>query len=140
MKIAIVVATFNSNITMQLCENAKKELILKGVKEENIHIKKVPGAVELAYGASQLEKKGIYNSIICIGVVIKGETDHYEYVCQMASIGHMQLSLSSSIPIIFGLLTTQNMKLALDRVDGTHSNKGAEWANAALQMCEEFGA
>lgn len=138
MKIAIVVASFNSNITTPLCENTKKRLIELGVKESEIHVIHVPGAVELPFGAAQLEKKKIYNAIICIGVVIKGETDHYEYVCEMVSNGHMQLTLSCSTPIIFGVLTTQNMQLAQNRVDGTHSNKGQEWADAAIQMCELF--
>ncbi len=136
MKIAIVVSQFNEFITEKLRENTVKQLVKRGLSENDLSIYHVPGAVELPYAANQLAKKQNFSAIICIGAVIHGETDHYDYVCQMVSFGCMKVALRHDIPVIFGVLTTQNVALAQARVDGTHSDKGQEWADATLDMLE----
>lgn len=136
MKIAIIVSRFNDFITEKLRENAVKQLIKRGVPEKDIAVYHVPGAVELPFAAKQLAKKGGFSAIICLGAVIHGETDHYDYVCQMVSYGCMKVGLKHDLPVIFGVLTTQNAALAEARVDGRHSDKGQEFADAALEMLE----
>jgi 6,7-dimethyl-8-ribityllumazine synthase len=136
MKIAIIVSQFNDFITEKLRENTIAQLVKRGVSENNISTHRVPGAVELPFAANQIAKKCDYSAIICIGAIIYGETDHYDYVCQMVSQGCMKVALRHDIPVIFGVLTTQTLALAQARVDGTHSNKGQEFADAALEMLE----
>jgi 6,7-dimethyl-8-ribityllumazine synthase len=136
MKIAIIVAQFNDFITEKLRENTVKQLVKRNIPERAISTYRVPGAVELPFAASQLAKKKDYAAIICIGAIIYGETDHYDYVCQMVSQGCMKVALRHDIPVIFGVLTTQTVDLAQARTDGTHSDKGQEFADAALEMLE----
>lgn len=136
MKIALVVSQFNDFITEKLRENTLKQLVKRGISESDISVYRVPGAVELPFAANQIAKKRDFSAIICIGAIIYGETDHYDYVCQMVSHGCMKVALRHDIPVIFGVLTTQNVELAVARTDGTHSDKGQEWADAALQMLE----
>ena len=134
-KIHIVVSQWNNTITTALSEGAQATLKRHGVKEENIRIWKVPGSFELIYGA---KKAQTFNpdAVIAIGSVIKGETQHFEYVCQAVSQGIKDLNIQEEVPVIFCVLTDDTLQQAKDRSGGVHGNKGTEAAVAALQMCE----
>ena len=132
-KIGIVVSEWNKDITSNLLNGAQEKLIEFGIKNENINISWVPGSFELVYGCKELSKQNL-DAIIAIGCVIKGETDHYDFICNAVSNGIMQLNISCSIPVIFCVLTDHNKNQSLDRSGGKLGNKGAEAAIAALKM------
>jgi 6,7-dimethyl-8-ribityllumazine synthase len=132
-KIGIVVSEWNKDITSNLLNGAQEKLIEFGIKNENIKISWVPGSFELVYGCKELSKQNL-DAIIAIGCVIKGETDHYDFICNAVSNGIMQLNISYSIPVIFCVLTDHNKNQSLDRSGGKFGNKGAEAAIAALKM------
>ena len=132
-KIGIVVSEWNKDITSNLLIGAQEKLIEFGIKNENIKISWVPGSFELVYGCKELSKQNL-DAIIAIGCVIKGETDHYDFICNTVSNGIMQLNISYSIPVIFCVLTDHNKNQSLDRSGGKFGNKGAEAAIAALKM------
>ena len=132
--IAIIVGVFNHEITLSLKEGAVAQLLKRGINKKDILIYEVPGAVEIPLVAKRLAMAGTVESIIALGSVIRGDTSHYELVCTMASQGCMQVSLDYTIPVIFGVLTTENEVQAWDRLGGKHGHKGIEVANAALSM------
>ena len=132
-KIGIVVSEWNKDITSNLLNGAQEKLIEFGIKNENIKISWVPGSFELVYGCKELSKQNL-DAIIAIGCVIKGETDHYDFICNAVSNGIMQLNISCPIPVIFCVLTDHNKNQSLDRSGGKFGNKGAEAAIAALKM------
>ena len=134
LKIGIVVAEWNSKITFLLRDDAVKTLKESGVKEKDIKIEHVPGSIELTYGARILAEYGEFDAIMVFGCVIKGETPHFDYVCQSVSYGITELNLSYDIPFIFGVLTVNNLQQAIDRAGGKYGNKGGECAMAALKM------
>lgn len=131
---AIIVSEFNENITNKLLDGAKNRLIERGVSELEIHVHKVPGAVEIPLIAQLLAKKKFYSAIICLGAVIRGDTDHYDYVCDQVSRGCQKVMLDHNVPVIFGVLTTNTEEQALDRVGGKEGHKGIYSADAALHM------
>ena len=133
LKIGIVVSEWNSDITNNLLSGTVKELIRNGLTEKNISVNWVPGSFELIYGCRQLLKKN-FNAIIAIGCVIKGDTDHYEYICSSVSNGVMQLNIESDTPVIFCVLTDHNKVQSSERSGGKYSNKGTEAAIAAIKM------
>ena len=133
LKIGIVVSEWNSDITNNLLSGAVKELIGNGITKKNIIVNWVPGSFELIYGCKQLLKKN-FNAIIAIGCVIKGDTDHYEYICSSVSNGIMQLNIESDIPVIFCVLTDHNKVQSSERSGGKYGNKGTEAAIAAIKM------
>lgn len=130
----IVVSEFNREITEKLLEGALARLHEKHIPSAHIHVVKVPGAVEIPLAAKLLAKTQRYAAILCLGCVIRGETSHYDYVCQQVSFGCQQVALELEIPIIFGVLTTENEAQALARVGGEHGHKGIECADAMLFM------
>ena len=132
-KIGIVVSEWNKDITKNLLSGAINTLIEQGIQKENIIIQWVPGSFELIYGSKVLSKKK-FDAIIAIGCVIKGETDHYDFICSSVSKGIMELNLISSIPIIFCVLTDHNKTQSIDRSGGKYGNKGSESAIAAIKM------
>jgi 6,7-dimethyl-8-ribityllumazine synthase len=135
-KIAIVQATWNSDITGMLAESCEKRL-----KQDGVEVRKylVPGAVELAVMAKNIiEKTPEVKAVICIGAVIKGETDHYEHVASQAAYGIQSVSITTGTPVIFGVLTTQTKEQALARANGTHSYSGVEWAETAMVMIKNI--
>jgi 6,7-dimethyl-8-ribityllumazine synthase len=134
MNIGIVVAEWNEHITHALYEGAFETLTKHGVKEENIHSIQVPGAFELPIGARMLLSAKALDAVICIGCVIKGETQHDEYINNAVALGITNLSLSMNKPVIFGVLTPNTEAQALDRAGGKHGNKGVEAAVTALRM------
>ena len=133
-RIAIVVAEWNPEITNALLQGAHDTLLEHGVKEENIRIMPVPGSYELTTGADIALSRPDCDAAICLGCVIQGETRHFDFICQAVSQGLTNLSLKRERPVVFGLLTTNDMQQALDRAGGRHGNKGVEAAVTALKM------
>ncbi len=134
MKFGIVVSEWNGEITNALYQGAYKTLIKNGAKEKNIIVKTVPGSFELTSGAKFLAEYGKYDAVICIGCVIKGETPHFNYICNSVATGITELNLKYSVPFIFGVLTTDNIRQAEERAGGRYGNKGDEAAVAAIKM------
>ncbi|MCC8038863.1 MAG: 6,7-dimethyl-8-ribityllumazine synthase [Bacteroidales bacterium] len=133
-RIAIIDTLWNREIVAALTQGAVDTLLAHEVKQENIHIVSVPGAVELTYAAARLMATGKYDAIILNGCVVRGGTPHFDYVCQSVTQGMTQLNLLGEIPVIFGVLTVDNEQQALDRAGGCLGNKGSECAEAALHM------
>ena len=133
LKIGIVIARFNEFITKQLLEGALETLTNSGVKESDITVTWVPGALELPVVAKNLADNTDVNSVICLGAVIKGETDHYDMVAGNAASGILTTSLSTSKPIIFGVLTTDTLEQAINRSGGKSGNAGRHAAEAAIE-------
>lgn len=130
----IVVARFNDFVTSKLLEGALKGLQQYEVAEDSISVAWVPGAFELPFVAKQMAASKKYHAVICLGALIRGETAHFDYIAQAASIGMEQASRETGVPVIFGLLTCDNMEQAMDRVGGKTGHKGEEAAFAALEM------
>lgn len=130
----IVVSEWNAEITNALLKGALDTLVSAGAKEENIIIKTVPGTYELAYGAKHVIEIHNTHAVICLGCVIQGETRHFDFICDATAHGIMQVSLDKGQPVIFGVLTTDNMEQAKDRSGGKHGNKGVEAAVTALKL------
>ncbi len=133
-KIGIVVSEWNEKITLNLLEGAKQALTDNGVKKENIDIRFVPGAFELPLGAQFMCEAGNVDGIIAIGVVIQGETKHFDFVCDGATQGIKDVNLKYNTPVAFCLLTDNNIQQSIDRSGGKHGNKGIECAIACLKM------
>lgn len=133
-KFAIVVARFNDFITERLLNGAKDGLLRHQTSEENIDILWVPGAFELPLTALKLAKTGKYQAVICLGAVIRGETTHYDYVCNEAAKGIAAAGLQTGVPVIFGVVTTENTEQAISRAGGKSGNKGWDSAMTALEM------
>ncbi|EFA96719.1 6,7-dimethyl-8-ribityllumazine synthase [Hoylesella timonensis] len=136
MCIGIVVSEWNSEITGALLDGAVSTLEKHGALPENIHVKTVPGSYELVYGAHQMVLNGGYDAVIILGCVIRGETPHFDYICQGVTNGIATLNSKSEIPIIFGLLTTNDLQQAKDRSGGKLGNKGDECAVVAIKMAK----
>lgn len=136
MCFGIVVAEWNSEITGALLEGAVSTLKKHGALPENIHVKTVPGSFELIYGAHQMTLNGSFDAIIILGSVIRGETPHFDYICQGVTAGIASLNATSEIPIIYGLLTTEDFQQAKDRSGGRLGNKGDECAIDAIKMAK----
>ncbi len=136
MCIGIVVSEWNSEITGTLLDGAVSTLEKHGALPENIHVKTVPGSYELVYGAHQMVLNGGYDAVIILGCVIRGETPHFDYICQGVTNGIATLNSKSEIPIIFGLLTTNDLQQAKDRSGGKLGNKGDECAVVAIKMAK----
>ena len=133
-RIAVVVSRFNETITDPLLAGCLARLAEQGLSEAQITVAKVPGAIELPLMAKHYARSGRYGAIICLGAVIRGETTHYDVVCQQASQGCQTVSLQYHVPVIFGVLTTETVAQAHARVGGAHGHKGRYAADAALEM------
>ena len=133
-KIALIAARFNQFIVQKLVDGAREGLLSHGMKEESIDLIWVPGSFEIPAVAKRLAESKKYAAVICLGAVIKGETDHYEYVAGNAASGVAQVALSAGVPVIFGILTCQTVEQAMDRAGGKAGNKGFDAALAALEM------
>ena len=129
----IVVSEWNTQITNALLEGCLEALGKSGAKQNNIIIEYVPGTYELAFGAQKLFKKHKPHAVVCLGCVIQGETKHFDFICQAAANGIMQVSLNQNVPVIFGVLTTNNLEQAQERAGGKHGNKGFEAGITALK-------
>lgn len=132
--IAIVVGRYHQHVTQKLLDGAVERLHELGFHSDQITTVWVPGAVEIPFTAQRLARTEKYAAIICLGAVIFGETKHFDYVCQQVSDGCMQVSLSNDIPVIFGVLTTDNVDQALARAGGNKGNMGRYSAESAFEL------
>ena len=134
IKIGIVASRFNDFITSKLLSGAVDGLLRHDVAEEDIHVAWVPGAFEIPLIASKMAKSGKYDAVICLGAVIRGSTSHYDYVCNEVSKGIAAVSLDSGIPVMFGILTTENIEQAIECAGTKAGNKGYDCALGAIEM------
>jgi 6,7-dimethyl-8-ribityllumazine synthase len=134
MKVGIVAARFNEFITSKLVGGAMDGLTRHGVPEENVALAWVPGAFEIPLIASKMAQSGKYDAVICLGAVIRGSTSHYDYVCSEVSKGIATVSLQSQVPVLFGVLTTDNIEQAIERSGSKAGNKGYDCALSAVEM------
>lgn len=134
VKIGIVAARFNEFITSKLFSGAQDALVRHDVKDDNIDVAWVPGAFEIPLIADKMAKSGKYDAVICLGAVIRGNTSHYDYVCSEVSKGIAHVSLESGIPVMFGVVTTENIEQAIERAGTKAGNKGFDVAVGAIEM------
>ncbi|MBR9936578.1 6,7-dimethyl-8-ribityllumazine synthase [Oscillospiraceae bacterium Marseille-Q3528] len=134
MKMGIVAARFNEFIVSKLVSGAEDALVRHGVDTDDVDIAWVPGAFEIPLIAQKMAKSGKYDAVICLGAVIKGSTSHYDYVCAEVSKGVAQAGLNTGVPVIFGVLTTDNIEQAIERAGTKAGNKGYDVACTAIEM------
>ena len=134
MKVAIVASRFNEIIVNKLLGGAVDGLVRHGVEEENITAAWVPGAFEIPVVAQKLAQSKKYDAVICVGAVIRGDTTHYDYVCNEVSKGVAQVGLSTGVPVLFGIITTENIEQAIARAGRKAGNKGYDCALSAIEM------
>lgn len=134
IKIGIVVARFNEFITSKLLDGALDGLKRHDVMEDDISVAWVPGAFEIPIIASKMANSRKYDAVICLGAVIRGSTSHYDYVCSEVSKGIASVSLSSDIPVMFGVLTTEDIEQAIERAGTKTGNKGFDCAVSTIEM------
>ena len=134
LKIGIVGARFNEFIVSKLISGARDGLVRHGVNDDDITLAWVPGAFEIPLVAKKMALSGKYDAVICLGAVIRGATSHYDYVCSEVSKGIANVSLSSDIPVMFGVLTTDNIEQAIERAGTKAGNKGYDCALSAIEM------
>ena len=134
IRVGIIATRFNEFITSKLLGGAMDGLLRHDIKEENIDVAWVPGAFEIPLIASKMAKSGKYDAVICLGAVIRGATSHYDYVCAEVSTGIATVALQSEIPVMFGVLTTDNIEQAIERAGTKAGNKGYECALGAIEM------
>lgn len=134
MKVGIVAARFNEFIVSKLVVGAEDALLRHDVKEEDIDLAWVPGAFEIPLIASKMAKSGKYDAVIALGAVIRGSTTHYDYVCSEVSKGIANVSLNSDVPVMFGVITTENIEQAIERAGTKAGNKGYDCAMGAIEM------
>ena len=134
MKVGIVAARFNEFIVSKLVADAQDALVRHDVKEDDIDLAWVPGAFEIPLIASKMAKSGKYDAVIALGAVIRGSTTHYDYVCSEVSKGIANVSLNSDIPVMFGVITTENIEQAIERAGTKAGNKGYDCALGAIEM------
>ena len=136
LKVGIVAARFNEFIVSKLVAGAQDALVRHDVKEEDIDLAWVPGAFEIPLIASKMAKSGKYDAVIALGAVIRGSTTHYDYVCSEVSKGIANVSLNSDIPVMFGVITTENIEQAIERAGTKAGNKGYDCALSAIEMVQ----
>ena len=134
IRVGIVTARFNEFITSKLLSGAIDCLKRENVKEDQIEVAWVPGAFEIPLIASKMAHSKKYDAVICLGAVIRGSTSHYDYVCSEVSKGVAQAGISSGLPVMFGVLTTDNIEQAIERAGSKAGNKGFECAQGAIEM------
>ncbi|MFN0096826.1 MAG: 6,7-dimethyl-8-ribityllumazine synthase [Dehalococcoidia bacterium] len=134
LRVAVIVARWNSFVTAKLLEGARSTLRECGVTEGDLTVAWVPGSFEVPLAAKWAAESGKFDAVICIGCVIRGETAHFEYVAGGAATGIGSVSLATGVPIVFGVLTTENVDQALARTGGTEGHKGEEAARTAIEM------
>lgn len=139
MKVGIVASRFNEIIVNKLLGGAVDGLVRHGVEEDNITAAWVPGAFEIPVAAQQMAKSGKYDAVICVGAVIRGDTTHYDYVCSEVSKGIAQVSLGTGVPVMFGVITTENIEQAISRAGSKSGNKGYDCALSAIEMVNLMG-
>jgi len=134
----IIVSRFNNFITKRLLEGAVDELIRHGVKKEDVDVFWVPGSYEIPAAALKIAQSGKYHALICLGAVIRGETPHFDFVANESAKGITHVGLSTGVPTIYGVITTETLEQAIDRAGAKTGNKGAEAALSAIEMVNLF--
>ena len=134
IRVGIVVSLFNEFNTTNLISGALDCLRRENVADEDIEVAWVPGAFAIPLIASEMAQSGRYDAVICLGAVIRGNTSHYDYVCSEVSKGIAQISLKTGLPVMFGVLTTENIEQAIERAGSKAGNKGSECAHGAIEM------
>jgi len=134
MKVGIIASRFNEFIVSKLLSGAVDGLVRHGVLEENITAAWVPGAFEIPAVAQKMAASGKYDAVICVGTVIRGATSHYDYVCNEVSKGIAQVGLNTGVPVLFGIVTTENIEQAIERAGTKAGNKGYDCALSAIEM------
>ena len=134
MKVGIVASRFNEIIVNKLLGGAVDGLVRHGVKDSDITAVWVPGAFEIPIAAQKMAKSGKYDAVICVGAVIRGDTTHYDYVCNEVSKGVATVGLNSGVPVLFGVITTENIEQAISRAGSKGGNKGYDCALSAIEM------
>ena len=134
MKVGIVASRFNSFIVEKLLEGAVDGLVRHGVEEKNVTACWVPGAFEIPLAAKKMAAADKYDAVICVGAVIRGDTSHYDYVCNEVSKGIAQASMKTGVPIMLGVVTTENIEQAIERAGTKAGNKGYDCALSAIEM------
>lgn len=136
LKFAIVISRFNHFITGHLLDGAEDALKRHGVSDENITVVWTPGAFEIPLTAKKLARTGEYNAVICLGAVIRGSTPHFDYVAAEVSKGVAAVGLDTGVPVVFGVITTDNIEQAIERAGTKSGNKGWDAALTALEMAD----
>lgn len=139
MKVGIVASRFNEIIVNKLLGGAVDGLVRHGVEDGNITAVWVPGAFEIPTVAQRMAVSGKYDAVICVGAVIRGETSHYDYVCNEVSKGIAQVSMTTGVPTLFGIVTTENIEQAIARAGAHAGNKGYDCALSAIEMVNVLG-
>ena len=139
MKVGIIASRFNEIIVNKLLGGAVDGLVRHGVEEDNITAAWVPGAFEIPIAESRMARSGKYDAVICVGAVIRGDTTHYDYVCNEVAKGVAQVGLSTGVPVLFGVLTTENIEQAIARAGSKAGNKGYDCALSAIEMVNLMG-
>ena len=139
-KLGIVVARFNSFLSERLLEGAIDALVRSGVESDDIDVARVPGAFEIPLVTQKMAKSGKYDAVICLGVVIRGATPHFDFVAGEVAKGSAQVMLDTGVPVLFGVLTTETIEQAIERAGSKAGNKGSEVAVAALEMINLIAA
>ena len=134
-KIGIVAARFNELVTARLLEGAVEVLRRHGHDEDKIDVVRVPGSFEIPLASQKMAQTGHYHGIVCLGAVIRGETPHFEYVSSEVAKGLSKVALDHTLPVGFGIITTDSLEQALDRAGGKSGNKGQDAALSVLEMC-----
>lgn len=139
MKVGIIASRFNEFIVSKLLSGAVDGLVRHGVEEGNITAAWVPGAFEIPAVAQKMAASGKYDAVICVGTVIRGATSHYDYVCNEVSKGIAQVGLQTGVPVLFGIVTTENIEQAIERAGTKAGNKGYDCALSAIEMVNLMG-
>ena len=134
IKVGIVASRFNEFIVSKLVGGAQDALVRHGVEDDDITLAWVPGAFEIPMVAKKMAKSGKFDAVICLGAVIKGSTTHYDYVCNEVSKGVAQVGLNTGVPVLFGIVTTENIEQAIERAGTKAGNKGYDCALGAIEM------
>lgn len=137
-KFAIVASRFNEFIVNKLISGAEDALLRHGVNKDDITLAWVPGAFEIPLAAQKLAQSGKYDAVICLGTVIRGATSHYDYVCNEVSKGIASVGLNTGVPVMFGIVTTENIEQAIERAGTKAGNKGFDAAVSAIEMVNLF--
>lgn len=138
IKVGIIAARFNEFIVSRLVGGAQDALVRHGVNDDDVSVAYVPGAFEIPLAAKKMAQSGKYDTVICLGAVIKGATSHYDYVCAEVSKGVASVSLETGVPVLFGVLTTDNIEQAIERAGTKAGNKGYDVACSAIEMVNLF--
>lgn len=134
IKVGLVASRFNEFIVSKLVSGAVDGLVRHGVEDDDISLAWVPGAFEIPVVAQKMAESGKYDAVICLGAVIRGATSHYDYVCNEVSKGVAQVGLKTGIPVLFGVVTTENIEQAIERAGTKSGNKGYDCALSAIEM------